>query len=168
MVIQYHQVVLVSLSNPRNPVVLSVSILPLIVLLARFSNLHPSRIGTSLQSALFSSWRTAVLAGTCAFVAVLFVMSALYLVPAGPRNEGIVLFDEAHGDWESTRIAMDTETYGLATTYNYASLYDWLSYYYPVGQLTQSVDEQSLSSQKNHLGNSSHPSNRKCFCLLIR
>lgn len=127
-----------------NPVVLSVSILPLIVLLARFSGLRPSRIGTSLQSALFSSRRTAVLVASCVFVATLFALSALYLVPTGPRNEGIVLFDEAHGDWESTRIAMDTETYGLTTTYNYASLFDWLSYYYPVGQLTQPVNARSL------------------------
>lgn len=133
--------------SPRlfwDPVVLSVSILPLVVLLARFSDLRPSRIGTSLQSALFSSRRAAGLAASCAFVATLFTLSALYLVPAGPRNEGIVLFDEAHGDWESTRIALDTETYGLTTTYNYASLFDWLSYYYPVGRLTQPVDAASL------------------------
>ncbi|MFC2108421.1 DUF4350 domain-containing protein [Candidatus Bipolaricaulota bacterium] len=128
-----------------NPAVLSLSMFPLIVLLARFSGLRPSRIGTSLQSALCASRRMAVLVASCAFVATLFSLSALYLVPAGPHNEGTVLIDEAHGDWESTRIAMDTETYGLTTTYNYASLFDWLSYYYPVGQLTQPIDAQSLA-----------------------
>ena len=127
-----------------SPVVLCASIVPLIVLLACFSGFRPSRIGASLQSALFSSRRRTILAVTCAFTATLFVLSALYLVPAGPRNVGTVLFDEVHGDWESTRTAMDTETYGLTTTYNYASLYDWLSYYYPVGRLTQPLSQQSL------------------------
>ena len=133
--------------SPRlfwNPVVLCLSVLPLIVLLARFSGLPPGRVGAGLEAVLFSPPRTAALAGTSAFAATLFVLAALYLVPAGRANEGTVLFDEAHGEWESTLAGIDTETYGLATTYNYTSLYDWLSYYYPVGRLVEPIDERTL------------------------
>ena len=133
--------------SPRlfwHPVVLCLSVLPLVVLLARFSSLHPDRVGAGLEAALFSPPRTDALAGTHAFAATLFVLGALYLIPAGPRNEGTVLFDEAHGEWESTQAGIDTETYGLVSTYNYTSLYDWLSYYYPVGRLVEPIDERTL------------------------
>ncbi len=129
--------------SPRlfwNPATLVVSMLPLIVLLALFSGVHPRGVGPRLRAAFVPGRGGIVLAvGGAAFAATWLVLAALYLVPAGPRNEGTILFDEAHGDWESTRIAMDTETYGLATTYNYASLYDWLAYYYPVNHLTEPI-----------------------------
>lgn len=149
LLVRHVLLVLVSLEtgSPRlfwNPVVLCVSVLPLVVLLARFSGLRPNRVGAGLGAALFSPPRTAALAGTSAFAATLFVLAALYLIPAGRANDGTVLFDEAHGEWESTLAGIDTETYGMATTYNYTSLYDWLSYYYPVGRLVEPVDESSL------------------------
>ena len=140
-------VVALETGSPRlfwDPVVLCVSVLVLVVLLARFSSLRPGRIGARLQAVLFASPKMAVLSGAIAFTATLFVLATLYLVPAGPPNEGIVLFDEAHGDWESTQAGIDTEAYGMATTYNYSSLYDWLSYYYPVGRLVEPVDERTL------------------------
>lgn len=135
--------------SPRlfwNPTVLCLSIVPLIALLARYSGLRPRGIGVQLRRHAFSSRRTALLAGAAAFVGTVTLLSALYLIPAGVTREGIILFDEAHGDWESTRVPMSTDVYGMATTYNYASLADWLSYYYPVGQLTQPIDESSLES----------------------
>ena len=149
LLVRHVLLVLVSLEtgSPRlfwDPVVLCLSVLPLIVLLARFSSLRPGRVVAGLEAALFSPPRTAALAGTSAFAATLFVLAALYLIPAGRVNEGTVLFDEAHGEWESTRAGIDAETYGMVTTYNYTSLYDWLSYYYPVGRIVEPIDEGTL------------------------
>jgi len=64
--------------------------------------------------------------------------------PAGARRDGAVAFDEAHGDWESTLRPMDTTWYGMSSTYNYASLYEWLSYYVDVERITGEISPEAL------------------------
>jgi len=86
------------------------------------------------------SWTTGLL--VLAGAALLCV--GLYLQVPGDRGVGRVLFDEAHGDWESTVRTMDTEWYGMPSTYNYHSLFEWLSYYYEVDRITGSLADASL------------------------
>ncbi len=77
-------------------------------------------------------------------LAGLLLLLGVSLAPAGPAVSGGVTFDEGHGDWESTLRPLDTESYGMSSTYNYASLYAWLAYYAPVDRLTGSIDAEAL------------------------
>lgn len=59
----------------------------------------------------------------------------LYQDPGSMKN-GRVLIDEYHSEWEDTLRPLDTEWYGLLSTYNYYSWAQWLSYYYHVEKNT--------------------------------
>jgi len=129
-----------------NPLITVLSILPLFLLLAKFFPVSPDllslRLGRWLSPGRERFRRRALLLAAVGTVAA---ASSLYLAVPGAWNGTTVLFDEAHGDWESTLIPMDTETYGMQSTYNMASLYEWLSYYYDVGQLEAGITEDALA-----------------------
>ena len=119
-------------------------------------------IGSLLPLALFLVWlvgrarrapnpnaastppRRTVLVLAGAFLGTLLLVAGATLSPPGASRSGAVLFDEAHGDWESTLRPLDTEWYGMSSTYNYASLYEWLAYYAPVGRITGEIDAAAL------------------------
>jgi len=133
--------------SPRpfwNPVVLILSAVPLVVLLALFVRGLDVCEETRGDPILLASWKPNAMGAGLAAVVTWCVLAALFLLPSGPRKSGAILFDEGHGEWESASTPMDTEQYGLATTYNYASLADWLSYYGVVGDLTGRIREESL------------------------
>jgi len=127
-----------------HPAVLAASAVVLVALLARFSGLRPNGLGASIERVLAAPRPALVGIGACTCAGTFLVLGALFLVPAGAPNEGSILFDEGHGDWESTLVPMDTEAYGQITTYNFASLYDWLSYHAPVGQITEPLTAERL------------------------
>ena len=149
LVIRYVLVLLAVLEDgsPRllwNPAMLCLSFLPLIPVLAHFSGLVLPQAGTGGMRRAYGSRRSTALGAACALLVTVAVLTFLFLIPAGSSKEGMILFDEAHGEWETTAEPMRTDVYGLATTYNYASLADWLSYYAPVGRLTEPIDEEAL------------------------
>jgi len=128
-----------------NVAVLSLSMLPLFPLLARFSGLRPDGVGSAARTAFTPQNRTAAVAGAAAaFVGTVLMLCALFLVPAGAEKTGRILFDEGHGNWESTLTPIDTETYGMISTYNYYSLYQWLGTYGEAGQLIEPLTDKSL------------------------
>ena len=90
------------------------------------------------------SLRRGVVASVLAFVGTAAAACFLFLAVPGKTNGEVVLFDEAHGNWESTLRAMDKEWYGKQSTYNYHSLYNWLSYYYDVGRIREPISAQTL------------------------
>jgi hypothetical protein len=55
----------------------------------------------------------------------------LYQDP-GSKKTGRILIDEYHSQWEDTLRPLDTEWYGLLSTYNYYSWAHWLKDHYPV------------------------------------
>jgi len=149
LVARYVFVLLLALESgsPRlfwDPIALCLSFLPLTVVLACFSGFVPRGLGTSVASRAFGSRAGTWLSAGASFVATVSLLACLFLVPAGSAKDGDVLFDEAHGEWETTVEPMRTDEYGLVTTYNYASLADWLTYYTTVGHLTEPIDEESL------------------------
>jgi hypothetical protein len=64
-----------------------------------------------------------------------FTGAILYQDPGSMKN-GRVLIDEYHSEWEDTLRPLDTEWYGLLSTYNYYSWAQWLSNYYTVEKNT--------------------------------
>jgi len=65
----------------------------------------------------------------------LFVFSctgAFLFQDPGSIKTGRVLIDEYHSQWEDTVRPLDTEWYGLLSTYNYYSWAQWLRYHYSV------------------------------------
>jgi len=122
------------------PSVVLPTLVPLFLLLVRVAGVRAEWNATPLLQGGDLSPRRAAVATTAVVVGTLLVSLAFLLAPAGARSDGRVLFDEAHGEWESTSRAMDTEWYGLASTYNYDSLYRWLDDYYEVGRVTGRID----------------------------
>ncbi|MCU0850029.1 MAG: GldG family protein [Candidatus Thermoplasmatota archaeon] len=64
----------------------------------------------------------------------------------GVKKTGRVLIDEYHSQWEDTLRPLDTEWYGLLSTYNYYSWGRWISYHYPVETNTNETFTTSLLS----------------------
>lgn len=90
------------------------------------------------------SWKPLSAIAGLAGIGAFLIASSLFLAPPGVKTNGKVVFDEAHGDWESTLRPLDKDWYGMRSTYNYASLYHWLSYYYDVGRITEPLNADVL------------------------
>ncbi len=75
--------------------------------------------------------------------AALFVVGQFWDAP-GVRKQGRIAVDERHSDWERTDRLMDTEWYGQLSTYNYACIYDYLSRFYQMSQLTDAASDDAL------------------------
>ena len=63
--------------------------------------------------------------------AVAALVAAVRLEDPGERKPGRILIDEAHSEWEWTDEPLDKVTYGERTTYNYRSMFDYLSRHFP-------------------------------------
>ncbi len=75
--------------------------------------------------------------------AALFVVGQFWDAP-GMRKQGRVAVDERHSNWERTDRLMNTELYGQPTSYNYGCIYDYLSRFYQMSQLTDPADDDAL------------------------
>jgi hypothetical protein len=123
-----------------NPAVTMLSMLPLAGCLAALAPRGRARSGAARVR---GTARLLLVCGGSAVAGLLLLLGSV-LSPPGPVVSGAVTFDEAHGDWESTLRPMDTEWYGMSSTYNYASLYAWLAHYTAVGQITDEIDADAL------------------------
>jgi len=136
-----------ALASFWSPAVTFLSLLPLFVLLWVFIDVHPEVLFMRARRLLEpASIRRGAVALLLAFVGTVTAACYLFLAVPGAANGDVVLFDEAHGNWESTLRAMDKEWYGKQSTYNFHSLYDWLSYYYDVGRIQEPITEQTLDT----------------------
>ena len=133
----------IELDHPElfwNPVVTMLSLLPLAGCLAA---LVPRRRARSTMARVHGAARMLLVCGGSVVAGLLLLLGSV-LSPPGPMVSGAVTFDEAHGDWESTLRPMDTEWFGMPSTYNYASLYAWLAHYGAVSQITGEIDTEAL------------------------
>jgi len=130
-----------------SPTATFLSLLPLFLLLWVFVDVHPELLFERARRLFeLSGVRRGAVVLLLAFVGTVTAACYLFLAIPGAANGDVVLFDEAHGDWESTLRTMDKEWYGKQSTYNYYSLYDWLSYYYEVGRIQEPITEQTLDT----------------------
>lgn len=74
----------------------------------------------------------------------LLAAAALGFHDPGRPKTGRVLIDEHHSNWEWSTIALDTESYGTQTVYNYSELVRYLQYFYEVARNTERIDDQLL------------------------
>jgi len=121
-----------------NPFYMTVSFLPLTLLLIKLLPLGED----SEQIMPIPSLRLTkrhLLALLMMFLLVSsFTGTILYQDPGLMKN-GRVLIDEFHSQWEDTLRPLDTEWYGLLSTYNYYSWSQWISHYYTVTKNTDSA-----------------------------
>ncbi len=149
LVVRYAILLLVALEIGRpnifwTPSIGLGTIAPLLFLLPRYAGVRAEWGPELLLCPGTSSPRRRALAAAATLAAVFLLSLSFLLAPAGARLSGRVLFDEGHGEWETTAREMDTEWYGMASTYNYDSLYQWLSDYYEIGRVSGRIDQASL------------------------
>lgn len=64
---------------------------------------------------------------------LIFSLGTIFLYrDPGLMKNGRVLIDEYHSQWEDSTRPLDTDWYGLLSTYNYYSWRQWLGYHYQV------------------------------------
>lgn len=121
-----------------NPFYMTISFLPLTLLLVKLLPLREDSEQTMSVPSLHITKRH-LLALLMMFLLVSsFTGTILYQDPGLMKN-GRVLIDEYHSQWEDTLRPLDTEWYGLLSTYNYYSWAQWISHYYTVTKNTDSI-----------------------------
>jgi len=90
--------------------------------------------------------RRQVVVGCMVFVCVGSVVGAVGYYDGGVVKQGRVLIDEVHSDWEDSVRPLDTEWFGLLSTYNYYSWAEWMNASFMVHRnVDQVLSEQLLS-----------------------
>ena len=113
------------------PLVLILSFLPLSLLLMKLSPFKVTN-GTGSQIPSLHLTKRHLVALVLLFLLVFSFTSVFLFQDPGSMKQGRILIDEYHSQWEDTTRPLDTEWYGLLSTYNYYSWAQWLGYYYPV------------------------------------
>ena len=114
-----------------DPLYMALSFLPLALLLMKLLPLKDADEETIRVPSLgFTKKHLVVL--LMMFLLVFSVIGTFTFQDPGTIKNGRVLIDEYHSQWEDTTRPLDTEWYGLLSTYNYYSWAQWLSYYYDV------------------------------------
>ncbi|MEN6369971.1 MAG: DUF4350 domain-containing protein [Thermotogota bacterium] len=149
LIVRYVLLLLVALELGRPsvfwvPSITFATIAPLAFLLPRYAGVRAEWDPMPLIQRGSVSPRRAWLVAATALLGTFLASLSLLLAPAGTRSSGRILFDEAHGEWETTAREMDTEWYGMASTYNYDSLYRWLDGYYETGRVLERIDAAGL------------------------
>lgn len=114
-----------------DPIYMMLSFLPFALLLMKlisFKNRNEETL--QVPSLVFSKRHLFTL--LMMFLIVFSVAGTFLFQDPGTVKNGRVLIDEYHSQWEDTIRPLDTEWYGLLSTYNYWSWAQWLGYYYDV------------------------------------
>ena len=114
-----------------NPLYMLLSFLPFALLLIKILPLKDAKISNDCFKNLKIN-RKHILAMIMIFIFVFSTVGAFVFQDPGTKKSGRVLIDEYHSDWEDTTRALDTEWYGMLSTYNFYSWAEWLNYYYYV------------------------------------
>lgn len=114
-----------------DPVTMTLSFLPLAVLLMKLLPFSARREKT-LQLPVFPLTKKDLGALLVVFLLMVSLLGAFFCPDPGSMKQGRMLIDEYHSQWEDTLRPLDTEWYGLLSTYNYYSWARWLEYYYTV------------------------------------
>jgi hypothetical protein len=126
-----------------DPLLMTVSFLPLSLLLMKLIPLDDIDEET-MHMPSFHVTKKHLVGFLLAFLLVFSSIGAIIFQDPGVEKNGRVLIDEYHSQWEDTLRPLDTEWYGLLSTYNYYSWAQWLSYYYDVEKNTNNTFTQEL------------------------
>jgi hypothetical protein len=129
-----------------NPLVTTLSFLPFTLLLLKllpFKDLP--EITLQAPSLRVTKKHLAIL--LIMFLLVFSFTGAFLFQDPGSIKNGRILIDEYHSQWEDTVRPLDTEWYGLLSTYNYYSWGQWLQHHYPVETNSNSLLTTDLLSR---------------------
>ena len=134
-----------------NPNFTLFSFIPILFLLWRFFPLVDLKNGNSIGKIATAfavpSWNRIILIRAATFVlGVLFLVASFGFHDPGKLKMGRILIDEKHSDWEKTTRPYDTEWYGVDSGYNYATIADYLSYFYKVERNFIEITPELLSN----------------------
>lgn len=110
---------------------MTLSFLPFVLLLIKLLPLEDTDKDTSLVPSCGFT-KKHLLALLMMFLLVFSIIGTFTFQDPGTIKKGRVLIDEYHSQWEDSIRPLDTEWYGLLSTYNYYSWAQWLSDYYDV------------------------------------
>lgn len=129
-----------------NPLILMISFLPFILLLMK---LLPMTTITVDESPLkkFPLTRKHLLTFVLSFLFMFSLIGTFAYHDPGTIKNGRILIDEYHSDWENTTKPLDTQWFGLLSTYNYYSWAEWLNHYYTVERNINKTLTESLLQQ---------------------
>jgi hypothetical protein len=129
-----------------DPLIMILSFLPFVLLLMK---LLPLKVADTenIQVPSFGLTKRHLVALLMMFLLVFSVVGAFSFQDPGTIKKGRVLIDEYHSQWEDTTRPLDTEWYGLLSTYNYYSWAQWLSIYYDV---TKNINDTLTTELLDH------------------
>jgi hypothetical protein len=128
-----------------DPVIMMLSFLPFALLLMKLISFR-DRADTVIEIPSFVVSRRHAATLLMVFLLVFSTVGMFVFQDPGMIKNGRVLIDEYHSQWEDTTRALDTEWYGLLSTYNYYSWAQWLDSYYDVDKNTESALSTELLS----------------------
>jgi hypothetical protein len=141
----YGYLITTDLSIFWNPWYMTLGFLPFSLLLMKLLPLrNADEKQTHVPMLTFSKKHLAAMA--LVFLMVFSTVGAFTFQDPGTTKNGRVLIDEYHSDWENTTKALDTEWFGLLSTYNYYSWATWLGHYYTV---TRNINETLTAAMLN-------------------
>jgi hypothetical protein len=114
-----------------DPLVTTLSFVPFSLLLMKLLPFKDHNEMT-LQAPVMHLTKRHLVALILMFLLVFSFTGAFLYQDPGSIKTGRVLIDEYHSQWEDTIRPLDTEWYGLLSTYNYYSWAQWLRYHYSV------------------------------------
>jgi hypothetical protein len=114
-----------------DPLIMILSFLPFALLLMKLLPLT-AEDNKTIQVPSLGFTKRHLVALLMIFLLVFSVVGTCTFQDPGTIKKGRVLIDEYHSQWEDTTRPLDTEWYGLLSTYNYYSWAQWLSSYYDV------------------------------------
>ncbi len=114
-----------------DPLVTTLSFLPLSLLLMKILPFKTTN-EMMIQAPSLQMTKKQLVALFLMFLLVFSLTGAFLFQDPGSMKHGRILIDEYHSQWEDTVRPLDSEWYGLLSTYNYYSWAQWLQYYYPV------------------------------------
>lgn len=128
-----------------NPLFMMLSFLPFALLLMKLLPFKETNEDAA-QVPSFGLTKKHLIALLMIFLLVFSFIGAFIFQDPGTMKNGRVLIDEYHSQWEDTIRPLDTEWYGLLSTYNYYSWAQYLSVYYDVTKNTNSPLTEGLLS----------------------
>ena len=128
-----------------DPVNMTLSFLPLAVLCMKLLPFSSSQ-DRVIQFPLLNLRRKHLFSFLIIFLLMFSLLSACFYQEPGVKKPGRILIDEYHSQWEDTLRPLDTEWYGLLSTYNYYSWAQWLKYHYTVSTNSNSILTSELLS----------------------
>lgn len=114
-----------------NPIYMMLSFLPFSLLLMKLISFKDIT-KDSIHAPSFNFSKRHIVTLLTIFLLVFSFIGMLTFQDPGTIKNGQILIDEYHSQWEDTTTPLDTEWYGLLSTYNYYSWAQWLNYYYNV------------------------------------